>query len=119
MSTPPVPPSVPGANLDALERLGKIVNTVGVPLLLVFFLAINIGWIDSPLSKNIEENTRLNHEILTRLAEHHREMEAREENRSREVKEAFETIKRLTELIKMIDCSAIPDPQLRQRCLGR
>jgi len=114
MNTP-----IPGANLDALERLGKIVNTVGVPLLLVFFLAINMGWIDSRLAKNTLENTKLNQEILMRLAEHHRQMATQEENRSREVKEAFETIKRLTDLIKMIDCSAIQDPQLRERCLGR
>jgi hypothetical protein len=111
--------SVIGANLDKLEHLGRIVNMVGVPLLLVFFIAVNIGWIDSPLARSIRENTELNHQILDGLETHHRKTLEMEATRTRELQEAAIIIKRLTDLIKMIDCSAIQDPRLRERCLTR
>jgi hypothetical protein len=112
---------IPGGHqsLDQLERLGRIVNMVGVPLLLVFFIAVNIGWIDSPLSRSIRENTHLNNQILDRLAEHDRRTSVMETTRTGEFKEAVEALKRLGDIIKMVDCSAIPDPRLRERCLGR
>jgi hypothetical protein len=109
----------PGAHLDQLERLGKIVNAVGVPLLLVLFLAINLGWVGSPLSTSTLENTKLNVQILDRLDEHDRRMREMESTRTREFKEATAIITRLTELMKMIDCSQIPDQKLRDRCLAR
>jgi hypothetical protein len=105
--------------LDALERLGRIVNQVGVPLLLVFFIAVNIGWIPSPLSQSIRENTQLNNLILDRLAEHDRRTMAMEAERLEGFKTAVEAIKRLTDVLKMVDCSAIADSRLRERCLGR
>jgi hypothetical protein len=105
--------------LDALERLGRIVNQVGVPLLLVFFIAVNIGWIDSPLSRAIRENTMLNNQILDRLADHDRRTAAMEHERLEGFKVAVEAIKRLTDVLKLVDCGAIPDARLRERCLGR
>jgi hypothetical protein len=111
--------SVVGENLDKLEHLGRIVNTVGVPLLLVFFIAVSIGWIDSPLHKAIRRNTELNHQILEGQEVHHRKTLEMEATRTRELQEAAIIIKRLTELLKMIDCAEIQDKQLRERCLTR
>jgi hypothetical protein len=111
--------SMVGANLDKLEHLGRIVNMVGVPLLLVFFIAVNIGWIDSPLAKSIRHNTELNEQILEGQQVHQRKTLEMEATRSKELQEAAVIIKRLTELIKMIDCSEIQDKQLRERCLTR
>jgi hypothetical protein len=105
--------------LDYLERLGQIVQTVGVPLLMVFFLALSIGWIDSPIAKEIRSNSAMNQQILEQQAEHHRKLLEIEVVRNREFVEALAIIKRLSELLKMIDCSAIADKALRDRCLSR
>jgi hypothetical protein len=105
--------------LDNLERLGKIVNAVGVPLLMVFFLALSIGWIDSPLARSIRENNAMNDKIYEQQAIHHRKMLEMEEHRIRSFNEALDAMKRLTEVLKMVDCSAIVDKQLRDRCLSR
>jgi hypothetical protein len=112
------PVTGPG-QLDNLERLGQIVNAVGVPLLMVFFLALSIGWIDSPIAKEIRSNSAMNQQILEQQAAHHRKLLEIEAVRSREFVEALAIIRRLTELLKMIDCSAIQDPKLRDRCLSK
>ena len=98
--------------LDRLERLGAIMHDVGVPLILVLFVAVYFGWLSSPLLDRAES-------IEARLVTHDGRVVAVIAQRSQETRMLAEALTRLAEILKMIDCGAIEDRALRERCLAR
>jgi hypothetical protein len=103
---------VTAVNLDQLERAGRIVNAVGVPLMLVLFIAVYFGWMPNPMMSAILGNR---HILETRLTVDEKLVRDAE----RTLAELRDTIRRLTEVLKFVDCGEIKDLDLRKQCFAR
>jgi hypothetical protein len=103
------PPATGMERIDQLARLGNIVNLYGVPLLLVWFLARDAGWVPSPMK-----------DILQTQAALTRTLEADVQNTSALYKSLMELSgerKRQNDIMKLSICREIKEEDLRRRCL--
>ena len=98
--------------LDRLERLGRLINAFGFPLIAVAIIAMFFGWMPSPM---LAAASRL--EIS--LATHDAWLQQAVQRRAAESEQLSRALERLTDVLKMIDCGDIKDPALRNRCLSR
>jgi hypothetical protein len=107
---------VPLAQVDRLvataERCGRVINAVGVPLMLMLFTGVYFGWVPSPLYLAVHQNQEM-------LLEHGRLSRATAEAQAARDTDLARALVRLTEVLKMIDCGDIKDERLRERCLQR
>jgi hypothetical protein len=112
-----IPPS-----RDALERLdlfGRIVNGVGVPLIMCLFIAVYFGWVTSPLDEKVRKNGQTLDHVLEMLNNHDRVDAMNATAQLQETTRLNETLSRLLSVLKMVDCADIADRTLRERCLNR
>lgn len=101
-----------GRTLDSLERLGRILNLFGVPLLGVLFITVYFGWLPSPLLARAESIERV-------LVKHDQQVAGIIVQRTQETHMLSEALNRVADILKMIDCGDITDARLRDRCLAR
>jgi hypothetical protein len=98
--------------LRTAERAGRVINAVGVPLMLILFAGVYFGWVGSPLFIAVRQNQEL-------ILDHGRATRAVVERQEARDAELAHTLARLTDVLKMIDCGDIKDERLRERCLQR
>ena len=99
-------------HLDRLERFGRIISAFGVPIFCVVFLALYLGWLPSPLS----DDTHMMAQLLARHDAHVRTIIA---ERIKQDQKLVDTLSRITDVLKLIDCGQITDRAIRERCLQR
>ena len=108
-----------GDAINRLDLLGRVVNSVGVPLLLVFIMAVYFGYIRSPLDDKVNRNEQTLERLETTMKEHQDFADSAIKELNENYKNYTAMLERLIGVIKMIDCGEIPDAELRQRCLAR
>ncbi len=113
-----VPPGVPSADtIHRLDLLSKVINTGGVPLMLVFLVAAHTGWIRSPLGDRVTANTVAIERIEGLLTKHERFADGAVTELTNELKHFTASQERMIQLIKIINCGTIPDSSVRDRCM--
>lgn len=103
--------------LDRLERFGKIVQALGVPLMLGVFVAWYSGWIPSPLSaatqdvrdRVVAHDTRVTNLVALRAQT--------DSQLATTLNTLAKQLEQQNKILRFVGCAAIKETDLRRRCL--